>query len=113
MAGEVTLNLIYKKIINTYPLLVKNKPIWMLVLLLFPQGCRGRKINYCAIIHKKCLSNVQNGDRKYMTADRLIERRLKSISEKETIDTDGTAGEFILTLFAALANMERKNILKC
>lgn len=44
--------------------------------------------------------------------DKLKEKQVKFISQKEKIDTDSVAGEFMLTVFAALANMERKNILE-
>lgn len=44
--------------------------------------------------------------------DKLKEKQVKFISQKEKIDTDSTAGKFMLTLFAGLAEMERTNILE-
>lgn len=44
--------------------------------------------------------------------DKLKEKQVKFISQKEQIDTDSSAGKFMLTLFAGLAEMERTNILE-
>lgn len=44
--------------------------------------------------------------------DKLKEKQVKFISQKEQIDTDSPAGKFMLTLFAGLAEMERTNILE-
>lgn len=44
--------------------------------------------------------------------DKLKEKQVKFISQKEVIDTDSPAGKFMLTLFAGLAEMERTNILE-
>lgn len=42
----------------------------------------------------------------------LKEKGVQFISQKEAIDTSKPAGEFMLTVFGALAQMERENILE-
>ena len=44
--------------------------------------------------------------------DTLKFKGVKFISKKESIDTSTPAGEFMLTVFGALAELERKNILE-
>lgn len=41
----------------------------------------------------------------------LKEKKVQFISQKENIDTDTPAGEFMLAVFGALAQLERENIL--
>ena len=42
----------------------------------------------------------------------LAEKKVQFISQKESIDTNTPAGKFMLTLFGALAELERENILE-
>jgi DNA invertase Pin-like site-specific DNA recombinase len=42
--------------------------------------------------------------------DELKEKRVRFISKKETIDTETPQGKFMLTVFAALAELERDQI---
>lgn len=44
--------------------------------------------------------------------DALKAKKVQFISKKESIDTSTPAGEFMLTVFAALAELERKNLLE-
>lgn len=43
--------------------------------------------------------------------DKLNEKDVKFVSQKEAVDTSTPNGEFMLTVFAAMAELERKNIL--
>ncbi|MEA4934500.1 MAG: recombinase family protein [Lawsonibacter sp.] len=43
----------------------------------------------------------------------LTEKQVEFISLKETIDTTTPQGRFMLTVFGALAELERENIFKC
>lgn len=44
--------------------------------------------------------------------DKLKEKDVQFISQKEVVDTSTPNGEFMLTVFAALSELERKNILE-
>lgn len=44
--------------------------------------------------------------------DALKEKKVQFVSKKEAIDTNTPAGKFTLTIFGALAELERENILE-
>ena len=65
------------------------------------------------VIMTESISRIARNTRDLLNIiDELKEKQVGFISLKESIDTNSAAGKFMLTVFAALAELERENILE-
>ncbi len=63
------------------------------------------------VLYTESISRLARSTRDLLTIiDELTEKRVQFISEKERIDTTTPQGKFMLTVFAALAELEREQI---
>lgn len=63
------------------------------------------------VLYTESISRLARSTRDLLTIiDELTEKKVQFISEKERIDTTTPQGKFMLTVFAALAELEREQI---
>ena len=65
------------------------------------------------VLHVESISRLARSTRDLLTiVDRLAAKGVNFVSHKESIDTTTPQGRFVLTIFAALAELERETILQ-
>ena len=65
------------------------------------------------VLYVESISRLARSTRDLLNiVDQLHEKNVQFVSEKEQIDTDTPQGKFMLTVFAAMADLEREQILQ-